>query len=48
MVWARKADESLDRALQSAYLESAPRGVSPVKVRLWESLDQYAEYSGGQ
>jgi len=23
-------------------------GVSPVKVRLWESLDQYAEYSGGQ
>ena len=38
--------EVLSRVLYTKIVELC--GVSPVKVRLWESLDQYAEYSGGQ
>ncbi len=38
--------EVLSRELYNKVVELC--GVSPVKVRLWESLDQYAEYSGGQ
>ena len=38
--------EVLSRELYTKIVELC--GVSPVKVRLWESIDQYAEYSGGQ
>ena len=38
--------EVLSRELYNKVVELC--GVSPVKVRLWESLDQYAEFSGGQ
>ena len=38
--------EVLSRVLYTKIVELC--GVSPVKVRLWESTDQYAEYSGGQ
>lgn len=38
--------EVLSRVLYTKIVELCE--VSPVKVRLWESLDQYAEYSGGQ
>ena len=38
--------EVLSRELYTKIVEIC--GVSPVKVRLWESIDQYAEYSGGQ
>ena len=38
--------EVLSRVLYTKIVELC--GVSPVKVRLWESLDQFAEYSGGQ
>ncbi|MCH2518472.1 MAG: 6-carboxytetrahydropterin synthase [Dehalococcoidia bacterium] len=38
--------EVLSRELYNKVVELC--GVSPVKVRMWESLDQYAEFSGGQ
>ena len=38
--------EVLSRVLYTKIVELC--GVSPVKVRLWESTDQYAEYSGVQ
>jgi len=38
--------EVLSRELYNKVVELC--GVTPAKVRLWESLDQYAEFSGGQ
>lgn len=38
--------EVLSRELYNKVVELC--GVTPVKVRLWESLDQYAEFSGGR
>ena len=38
--------EVLSRELYKKVVELC--GVTPAKVRLWESLDQYAEFSGGQ
>ena len=38
--------EVLSRELYNKVVELC--GVCPVKVRLWESLDQYAEFSGEQ
>ena len=38
--------EVLSRELYNKVIEIC--GAIPVKVRLWESVDQYAEFSGGQ